>query len=301
MTDNIDIALDNVKKGIDFSVKNYRSFFPEMLKVVVLSAAVIFAIVLLLAGLFYLTVDTMDISGSLANIAILVAVAIILVLLSVFVSEAIQSVIYNIMDRWGKKTPIMEYFKKNFRPMVFYILAMFLINIVLFIPVILLMLLLFGGIVAMGSETSLIVARLMSDFMVRIYQLVVGTAVAFVFQFALFELIVTRKGVIESLKKSYSIVKNTFLPTVVFDIAAWAVEMIVSLVMVIAILVIGVILGLIVFAMVTSAGMSEAVIFPLIAVVILVLVILAILTSAAQLTATLPMKYFYWKKVREMK
>lgn len=296
MTDDIDLAVDNVKKGLDFSFKNYRKFFPEMLKVTVLSAGIVFGAVIIIALLFYAVFATgSGLEQTWLTIAVLIAFAIIVILAMTFTSSAVESVVYNIMDRWGKKTRIIPNFKKNFKPIFFYTLALIAINIVVFIPVIIIAIAIAVG----GVESAL--SSIFGELFIRIYQFVAGMIVAFILQFALFELIIARTGVIASIKKSYSIAKKTFIPTVVFDILAWVVGFVASLVLIIVLLVVALILGLIAFVIVSGIVGSEALILPIIAFVVLLLLIFVIISTAVELTVTLPMKYFYWKKAREIK
>ncbi len=296
MTDDIDLAVDNVKKGLDFSFKNYRKFFPEMLKVTVLSAGIVFGAVIIIALLFYAVFATgSGLEQTWLTIAVLIAFAIIVILAMTFTSSAVESVVYNIMDRWGKKTRIIPNFKKNFKPIFFYTLALIAINIVVFIPVIIIAIAIAVG----GVESAL--SSIFGELFIRIYQFVAGMIVAFILQFALFELIIARTGVIASIKKSYSIAKKTFIPTVVFDILAWVVGFVASLIWIIVLLVVALILGLIAFVIVSGIVGSEALILPIIAFVVLLLLIFVIISTAVELTVTLPMKYFYWKKAREIK
>lgn len=301
MTDDIDFAVENVKKGLNFSMKNYRKFFPEMFKVTALAAGLVMAIVLLLGLLFFLGLEASSMEQTIGSILILVAVALIVMIIMAFVSEAVQSVVYNIMDKWGKKTPIIANFKRNFKPIVFYILALIAINIVAFIPIIILMFLLIGGMAAAQSEGAFVIGQLMVNVVSRLYQLVVGTILAFILQFAIFELIITRMGVVNSIKKSYATVKKTLVPTVVFDILAWVVEFIVSIAVIFALIIVLVILVALGAGIYFVLGSSSTILWILIALGIPIFIILAIAVAAVELTATLPMKYFYWKKAREIK
>ncbi len=301
MADDIDFAVENVKKGLDFSMKNYRKFFPEMFKVTALSVVVVAATVALLGFLFFLGLEAGNMEQTIGGILILVAFAIVVIIIMAFVSEAVQSVVYNIMNRWGKKTPIIANFKKNFKPIFFYMLALVAINIVAFIPIILLMFLLIGGMVAAQSEAAFVITQLMVNVVSRLYQLVVGTILAFILQFAMFELIITRMGVVNSIKKSYATVKKTLIPTIVFNILTWVVELIVSIAVIFAFIIAAVILVVLGAGIYFALGSSATVLWILIALGILVFIILAIAVAAVELTATLPMRYFYWKKVREIK
>ncbi len=301
MADDIDFAVENVKKGLDFSMKNYRKFFPEMFKVTALSVVVVAATVALLGFLFFLGLEAGNMEQTIGSILILVAFAIVIMIIMAFVSEAVQSVVYNIMNRWGKKTPIIANFKKNFKPIFFYMLALVAINIVAFIPIILLMFLLIGGMVAAQSEAAFVITQLMVNVVSRLYQLVVGTILAFILQFAMFELIITRMGVVNSIKKSYATVKKTLIPTIVFNILTWVVELIVSIAVIFAFIIAAVILVVLGAGIYFALGSSATVLWILIALGILVFIILAIAVAAVELTATLPMRYFYWKKVREIK
>ncbi len=302
MSDDINLAVENVKKGVEFSLKNYRKFFPEMFKVTALAAGIVLAMVVLLALMFYLAFEMAGIEQIVGILLLLLAFAIIAVIVMAFITSAVNSVVYNIMDGWGKKTPIIANFRENFKPVFFYMLALFAINLIAFIPIIILTAaFVLGGVMAEQAEVAYVFGQLMVNMLSRLYQFVVGTILAFILQFAMFELIIARTGVINSIKKSYSIVKKTLAPTIVFDILAWLVELVISMAVLLALIIIGLLLVALGAGIYLALGSSATVLWILIALGILVLIFLGIVMTAVELTATLPMKYFYWKEVREIK
>jgi len=289
-----DIAFDNVKKGFEFTQKNYRKFFNEMLKIIVLSFAVTFALVMILtllavglAGVF---------SGSAAPMIAGILILIALIFVAAIIGEAIESVVYNAMDKWGKKMNIWGQAKKNLKPIFLYVLAMIVIYGILVILPMMLMLGVSFGSLAYGEENPAVMAGfVVGQLGARLYQMVASIIIAFILQFVMFELIVARMGIIDSIRKSFSIVKKNFIPTIVFDIVTWAISMAVAVVAIVALLILLLILGLIAFALYGIAGDTA---LWIIALGVLIFIIFILALSALELTVVLPMQYYYWKAVR---
>lgn len=290
----IDIALDSFSKGFEFTKKNYRKFFNEMLKILLFSFVVTIALV---AVIMVAVIGLLSVSGdSIAAMVGLVLIMLIVILIASVFGEAIQSVVYNVMDKWGKKVAIIDQTKKNFKPIFFYILAMIVIYMVLLVvPLILMMIVVYGGISEDGGPAA-IAASLIGQMAMRVYQMVISIGLAFILQFVLFELIVARTGVINSIKKSYDIVKKTLVPTIIFDIITAALGIVIVIVAIVALLLLLLILGIIAFALYSIAG--DTGFWLIIALGIAVLLIFMLALSAAQFTVLLPMQYYYWKAAR---
>lgn len=291
----IDIAFDNVKKGFEFTQKNHKKFFNEMLKIIVLSFAVTFAVIIAITVLFVASVGIFADAATILVVGILAMI--VLIFIAAIIGESIESVIYNVMDKWGKKVNIWGQAKKNMKPIFLYVLAMIVIYGILVILPMMLMLGASFGSLAYGEENPAVMAGFVAGQLgARLYQMVAGIILAFILQFVMFELIVARMGVIDSIKKSVSIVKKNFVPTIVFDVVTWAISMAVAVVAIVALLILLLILGLIAFALYGIAG--DAALWIIIALGVLIFIIFILALSALELTVVLPMQYYYWKAVR---
>ena len=221
---------------------------------------------------------------------------IVLIFIAAIIGEAIESVVYNAMDKWGKKMNIWGQAKKNLKPIFLYVLAMIVIYGILVILPMMLMLGASFGSLAYGEENPAVMAGFVAGQLgARLYQMVANIIIAFILQFVMFELIVARMGIIDSIRKSFSIVKKNFIPTIVFDILTWAISMAVAVVAIVALLILLLILGLIAFALYGIAGDTA---LWIIALGVLIFIIFILALSALELTVVLPMQYYYWKAVR---
>ncbi len=203
----------------------------------------------------------------------------LILIISNLVTGAIGSLVYNIVDNRAKnkKTPFMEQFKKNFVPMVLYNLIVWTFIIVTLLP---LLGMLAGGTIALAITCAY-----------PIILLVLYLVISFFVQFALYEIIIERKGVIDGIKASFSIVKKNLLVVFAFNIA-YTITV--------------VIIGLPVYGVYFAFDIAGTILEGVLEGSLLGIVISNILSSIGGLilqivilTAFIPLIYFFWKKIRE--
>lgn len=141
----------------------------------------------------------------------LFSVGALLLLLGTLVSMYISSTIHNqVADSMaGKNTPIINQAKENALPYTGYMLVMVVLLGIVFLPSVLVLFLAPGG-------TKLLALPLFALAGLLIL------AISFFFQFAAWELLVARKGPVESLKQSYALVRNNLKNVFIFDLAYFA-------------------------------------------------------------------------------
>ena len=114
-------------------------------------------------------------------------------------------------------------------------------------------------------------------------------------QFAVFELIIGRRGAIESYLRSFRMVRRNLLETFIFSVLLWIVESVVSIVcqtILLVLIVITVILGIL---MVMTAPILFGV---LVAIGVVIFIIWRILFGSSLVTAMLPAQYAFWNRIK---
>lgn len=304
----ISIATEAIKKGLGFSRKNFKGFFTDMFRVHLFAMA-LFAIVAAVAlGIIAATVLASGGEALLQDQALLwqsaaasIAILIIAYFIMYLLVQAAESTANNLTDGWvsKKKAGILGNFRKNLWPVLGYILLLFAINVVfVWIPAIVLAALLLGGFMGEGYDFMAYLALNLGEGSIRAYTSVAGIVIGVLVQFALWELVIARRGVVRSFGESIEIVKKTLVPTIVFDIVAGIIGFVAAVVGIIAI-VAAVIALAIALAPVAAMG-TAAVAVAAVAGIAVVLVLLAGM-SALVSTFTMPMQYMYWKKARAVK
>ncbi len=272
----IEMATGALTKGLETVSKMGKGLFLELFKVYAIGILVI----LLGVGVAVLAASVIS-STPWVSITLIIAAVIAAVLLS----TGIMTVPMNIIDERISKSPalgIMGNAKRNILPAAaFYIIMILIISIFAYAP-------LFVGMKAGG--TALVAAYIYYYFAVFV--------ISFLFQFGVFELVVSRSGALGSFGKSFGIVKRNFWETLVYYIGMCGVSIAAALIMGIILLVLFLVPAIIGF-MVASAAGSQVLSLALLALGIIYAITLYIAYTAAMEAVVLPIQYFYWKAARE--
>lgn len=276
----------------NFLRTSYRRLFMDLLKVKLVAAGIIILAVLisvvLVMGLSYLP--------EIATIPIAVLIGII-VLVGIFLGTVAASVGYNVVDSASKRREmsIKSNLKRNMWPMLRFILATMGIYLVIFVPfVVVLMLVVFASYFTMPPPVNVLAGTLMQIIMRIVLSLVAAVAYLFL-QFAIFELILSRRGAIESYKKSFNMVKKRPLETIVFTFALWAVDFAISLIL------LAVLAGLFGLGLLVAMGiivLDSQLIWIVIALGIVPLLAIMFVYGVIQSAVLYSAQYVYWNKAK---
>lgn len=276
---------DAFSKGLDLAKKEWKEIFRQFLKVNLLAMAIMMLAVLVGGAVMFLGLESSQAwPGVLAGILVIIPIALI--------SAAASSVSYNILEEItsAKKRDVWGDFRRNILPVAAYSALLTLIMVFVLVPYIITRFPVMGGDVPGG-----IAVQLAGQF----YYYGVIFIVGFVLQFALFELVVARAAIIQSMGRSVGIVKKTFVDTLVFYILIGIFSFIVQLVLLIPTAI--AVLVPLAIGLAIAAAAGPAVGLALLAIGILYLFLILVVYSSAKLTATLPISYHYWKMAREIK
>ncbi len=255
---------------------DFRAIFATMLKVALLTLIVVFAF---LIGAAAVAVALWNLS-----IPAALALALVLALAGVFLGSVVSSVNYNFIDaRSGKRRlDFSATIRANILPMLGYDLANALIFLVISAPFFAIFLVLAPG----GLQG---VNGLAAEILFRVGLTAVSAVVSLFIQFTIFELLVSRKGLLESFGRSLRIARTKPLETIAFSVIIWALESVIAIPFSIALvlLVFGAILA------VPKFGLGALAVILVIAAAIVV--VLAALTNSVSVTA----KYKYWSRARK--
>ncbi len=160
-------------------------------------------------------------ASPLAAIAIGAALAVV----GLYLASVVGSVNYNFIDaRSGKRRiDFSGSMGDNAVPMLWFDIANSLIFVVIAAPFMVLIFMLVASSGAGGLQTAV------AEFLIRIGLTAVSAVVSFVIQFTIFELVVARKGILESFGRSLRIVRRYPLESVAFSVVIWAVESVIAI------------------------------------------------------------------------
>ncbi|MBI2080004.1 hypothetical protein HYT84_04510 [Candidatus Micrarchaeota archaeon] len=298
VTSSISVAFD---KTIELIKKNGFGLFVDLLKINAIAALIGIALLVILAILWLPILDKLFnfiISAENGNydptiyseflkliispdtMGLLIISTIIVMAVSI-ATTPLSYIQYNAVDLRAKNSSLsigslISQFQQNFIPVISYtilisviMLGLFVIPILSFIfgvtnPILML--------VGLGTGLISVIASIIFMFLI---------------QFSPYELVIKRKGPLESLKSSYGLVKSNVGSTFLFDIMIFVLSIVVSIVLSIitypAQLVLQ--LGVLINPLVGYLGYFGATI------------ILEALTNSILLTLLLPLFYFFWKKI----
>ena len=218
MEGTIDIIKNAFSDAWKMWKKSGKDFFVDLLKISLLQWAIygIVTIILVSAALILMGGAVEGATGMetlsllTGNIAF-VALAVLLVVASWLVASVLGSVVFNVVDNRanGKKTEIVKRFKTNFIPVTGYIALVIVISIIICLPIVL------GYLFTSGASVlSILGGMCLFGFVSVVFYLLF----AFLIQFSMLELVIERRGVVESLKSSYALVKKNIVTVLLFDI-----------------------------------------------------------------------------------
>lgn len=275
---------DAFRKGLQLTAREWSVIFREFLAVNAFALAVVLFSVIVGGAMIYL-----GISGG-AEIAS-VSGAILIIVLFLLVSSAASSISYNIIEEKlsGLKHDLWGDFRKNLLPVSAYTVILWLaIGIFAFLPTFVL------GFLGSGGFVSEIALGLATQFYYYLALFLIG----FVLQFSLFELVVAKAAVLQSMGKSVLIVKNTGVETLIFYIIGGIFSTLVQILLSIPALAL-IFLPLWVLMNAEAQFSNPNLVLPLIVFGGLYVFAILVVFMAAKLTITLPINYYYWRMARE--
>jgi len=282
----VDSVVDSGKGTINFLQKKASPLFVDLLKIE--AGSTILLIAVLVMGVFAmwglgLIPESFDFSdkenfaSEMIKFLPLIAGLAVAMLVGGILSTIFESVGYNAVDLRMKnsKVRILERFSRNFLPVLSLIVLLGVIQVIIFFPPIL-------------SLLSRNVTLMFLSFVLFMLSAIVLVIFLFFVQFVMLELVINGRGPWESIKQSYSLVKNNFWGVLVFDIAYWVIAM-----------ALGSVMGVIsyVFQLFVYGGLMVS---PLlgIAFAFILMFIIGLVYNAITKTIMLPFQYKFWKGIQ---
>ena len=271
---------------------SYKRLFIELMKIKLIAAAIVILALLIGAGIGFGL-------SYLPDIAIIPAVVIIgiILIIAIFLSAVAASVGYNVVDSVSKRREFSfkSNFKKNMWPLLRYSLLIIGIYLLIFIPLTAVSIILVGGAYVVIPPPINVLIGMLSQMFSRIIISVVGAIVYLFLQFAIFELIVGRRGAVDSIKKSIKMVKKRPLETIIFSFALWAVNVAISIplfVILMFLFLIGVAVAIGVLAM------DASLLWLLIALAIVPLILIMFVFSVIMTSVMYSAQYTFWNRIK---
>lgn len=277
---------------------NSKGLFFAMARIELFGAA-LFMLCLLVAGA--LIALAMGMAPGLAfdgvSVVVLVGAALGVFLIGALLAAAAGSVEYNAIDRipLGRNVGIVERASANLVPILLYSIVGMLIAAVTVGPILAIYVFVLMGTYESGDAGSQLAANI-AEILFRMAEGLVGSAVYLFVQFAIFELIISGKGVLDSYGRSFGMVRRNFWETAAFSFALWLVEIMVSVPFVL------IMVGIVFLAIFAATGLLAGAALPLaaaaLAVMALAFVVVLIAYSALNNMVLMSVQYCYWKKIR---
>ncbi|MCX6768840.1 MAG: hypothetical protein NTY83_03320 [Candidatus Micrarchaeota archaeon] len=274
----IEMATGAFTRGIETVSKMGKELFLEFFKVYLVGVLSIFlgVIVVLLATSAFGT-------SPWPFMAITIAAILVVALLA----TGIMTVPMNIINEKLSNAPVLGIIgntKRNMLPVVaFYFIMILIIGIFAYAPLF----------IAMEAGGPAFIAG-------YIYYYLAVFAISFLLQFGIFELVVSRSGVLGSFGKSFDIVKKNFWETLVYYIGMFGISLAAAVAIGIVLLIalaIPVMLGI---ALASAIG-NQTFSLVLLGIGILYLWFLYMAYMAGVQAVVLPIQYHYWKAAREVR
>ncbi|MFN7991339.1 MAG: hypothetical protein U0R44_04240 [Candidatus Micrarchaeia archaeon] len=203
----------------------------------------------------------------------------------------VNSVNYNFVESVVNKRKMIfpDTVRGNALPFIKYVLFTMLLSLVIMGPIAAVFI--FVILSAYGSDQS----GLTVTFVQLIFRLVitiVGAIYGLFAQFAIFEVLLSRRGVIDGFRQSLGIVRKNFYETVIFSVILWAVESAIAIpvIVLLVLLVFGGLLGGV------ALGSSSFLLWIAIGITALVLIVIL---SAVNLVVGITTKYRFWMRVKK--
>lgn len=230
----------------------------------------------------------------------LILLSIVVLLVAALAGALLSLAVYRVVEEQHKtkrKVSVVSVASENTVPFILLLLLKMFIFFVALVPF-LLVALIFGNI------ESPIAVQLLAGFIQAVF-LFLGLAIGFFLQFAIYELVLAKKGAWESIKASVVLVKNNFVETLIFffvyNAIGWIINFAFTIILYV-LLIAGILVGGAFFgiASIATLGLGALIALAIIAVIaIVVLLAYIILVYTAELTVTVPLVYRYWTALRE--
>ncbi len=295
-------ALENIystaDEGIAFLKKNVKPLFLSNLRIV-LFAMIVGLVVLLIGGA--LAASVLYLNPDWSNTAVLILVA-LMVLVFIFIFAWIPGsanlVTLHMVESYVEKEKpvgIVDKFRENFNPVFRYLVVYYaIIAVVVGLPLLLLAAMLlpaFSNLSDADGVAGIWLSAMLYILLLLVLFLVFSLVFRYLTQFWVWELLIKKKGAIDALKTSISIVKNNILETLVFFILIMVWGAVASAPFAIINSFMRIFLQFAILTESFATAIASAIIF------ILVMVVLVVLNAALVETLTLPFKYIFWKKI----
>lgn len=279
---NLNLVSKAFGEGFGMARGNWKELFVQNAKII-LTGLVLSAVVGIIVGLLAAMV-----AGALAGAVTGMWVGIALgIFVAILIYSGMESVSYNVVQEVeGKKGHrLFGNFKRNVLPVAVY--------------TIILLVLIYGIAYGPGLALRLSGANSSQDlalaFALNIYESAVSVIIGFLTFFAMFELVLNGAGVLQSIGRSYSLVKANLVETLVFYFAYGIYSLVVGLVL-------GVVFGILfgvpfLLGAMLAGGVSSSALTVLIALAVLFGGAFIVAFLAGTCTAVLPVVYRFWKLV----
>lgn len=295
-----ELLTETANDAYGFLRRDYRRLSVNLLKIEVISLVMmIMTMVFLYSAIFISAQQPSAFYGSLTMAALTGGLILLIGLVGGYFTAVANSVGYNVVDAAYRKAGMRyeETFRSNMSPIFRFALVDILINAVVFLPFILLFIgiafLAMGGIGTAATITLINIAQLFF----RLIMGLIGAVLYLFFQFAIFELLIGKKGAIDSFKGSFGIMSSYPLETFVFSFGLWAVLTGISIPFAIIFIL------LFIFAAGAGIGMSSIggvlAFWPLLIVGGLFFLALLLIFSVIMNVVLYAAQYIYWSKVRQ--
>ena len=284
-----ELLTSTANETFKFLTTSYRRLFTNIFKVKLISSLVL---VLTLVLSFVSFMGAMGFVPLMYLIMLLIAIAIFFI--GLFMSFVADSVGYNVVDAVFKDQGVgfWESFRKNMLPMLKFVLISLLIATVALSPVFVLYFIIYAAVYVGESSTAGILLVELIEILLRILSSIIQAVLYLFLQFTVFELLIARKGAIESFKQSFGIVKENFIETIVFSFVLWGIGTVIG----IPFIIVGVVL---VFGgLLLGAGGGGLLMLPLIFMGVLIFIVLLLIYSTITVAVVLSAQYVYWNKIK---
>jgi len=283
MGDAVEVVSDSLGKAYSMIKKDGERLFKAMIGVNALSMAIgimgmLIGLGLGLGLLIAIGGYTTAPSANPALALVVVAIVIIIIIGAALLAEAASAVSYNVVDDMasGRKTSIIESFKANIVPVS--ILEALRLAIIFILALPLILSLLAGGTSAMGLLCGL-----------GALSVVLIIAFSIFIQFSTLEVVLAKKGAIDAMKSSVSLVRANLFAVFLLDLVIFLVALCIGGAGELIRLAIGLIPPLF------SVGGSVATVVGY-AIYIVLFMVVQLITSAIVETIVTPATYMFWKK-----
>ncbi|MFH1520962.1 MAG: hypothetical protein ABID61_04920 [Candidatus Micrarchaeota archaeon] len=215
-----------------------------------------------------------------SNILIIAGLSIPIILIFRIINAAVGAVPYLVVG--DRKTTLISDVISLLVPVGGYAIAAFLLQVVVFIIPAAIMII----VVLAGIDVWIVIIIML---IILAITFAIWVVIRFLIQFGMLELVINKKGVIESIKASMTLAKENWKMILIFDVA-----------MFIVLIVIGVVSEAVMYILQMFFYIS-VMIPPLIVIVLLLFVLISLIQSVLTGLIVIPIQYIFWKSVNGVK